>query len=117
MSSDDDVLDYEKLARVCLSVAQRSGLEKGSASLDLLASPHAAQAPEEVKKTKDYLDRLMSSALEKGSWTRLISFRARQLMGELPPSDAADFASLFETAVRRGDLQVAPGAWVPEAVN
>lgn len=117
LSEADDALDYEKLARVCLSVAQQNDTHLASTALSgrsLAARPVDA---EEVQKTKDYLDRLMSNALQKGAWTRMISFRARQLLGELPPSDAADFASLFATAVKHGDLKVIPGAWTPEAVN
>lgn len=117
LSSEEDSFDYEKLARVCLAVSRRSDGGDGSAD-DLAAAlgkPPVNSA--EVQKTKDYLDRLLSNALEKGAWTRMISFRARQLVTELPPVDAAEFANLFRTAVHQGDLQVAPDAWVPETIN
>jgi len=113
LSSEDDAFDYEKLARVCLAVHQRTG---GPKLANVQPSP-VLENPEQVQKTKEYLDRLMANALERGAWSRMSSFRARQLLGDLPPSDAADFAQLFATAVKQGDLSIAPGAWVPETIN
>jgi len=113
LSSEPDAIDYEKLARVCLAVHQRTDTVKIA---DVQASP-VQVAPEQVRKNKEYLDRLMANALERGAWSRMISFRARQLLGDLPPTDAADFAQLFATAVKQGDLAIAPGAWVPETLN
>lgn len=117
LSASDDGVNYEKLAHVCLAVSKRNQehLPAGTLSQDAFVQSNAD--PAQVQKTKDYLDRLMSNALERGSWSRMISFRARQLMGELPATDAADFANLFSTAVKRGDLKIIPGAWTPEAVN
>jgi hypothetical protein len=113
LSDEADAIDYEKLARVCLAVHQRTD----SPTLVNVQSPPALESPEQVKKTKEYLDRLMANALERGAWSRMSSFRARQLLGDLPASDAADFAQLFATAVKQGDLSIAPGAWVPETIN
>ena len=113
LSNEPDAIDYEKLARVCLAVHQRTDSPK----LAHVQSPLVSENPEQVRKTKEYLDRLMANALERGAWSRMSSFRARQLLGDLPVSDAADFAQLFATAVKQGDLSIAPGAWVPETIN
>lgn len=114
LSDTNEDFDYEKLAQVCLAVSQRSG----STIAGALQMPDLKPAdPTKVKKTKEYLDRLMANALERGAWSRMLSFRARQLMDELPANDAAEFSQLFGTAVKQGDLRVAPGAWVPEVVN
>jgi len=114
LSTVDDSVDYDKLAKVCLNAAAR---HEDGAGFPALAVSVRPPDPEETKKTREYLDRLMSNALEKGAWTRIMAFRARQLMGQLPPSDAADFASLFESALKHGDLTVTPGAWVPTDIN
>jgi hypothetical protein len=120
LSSDDDTVNYEKLARVCLAVSERGEAEGSHVSatgIEQLVSGRSKVNSEEILKTKDRLDRLMSNALELGSWTRLIAFRARQLTYELPPSDAADFAQLFATVVQQGDLKIVPGVWVPEGAH
>ena len=117
LSSSDDAVDYGKLAQVCLSVAERARGRNGEAvQLVGLNQGNPAADPKKVEDTKAYLDRLMSNALERGAWTRVIAFRAKQLSRSLPVSDAADFARLVRSAVERGQLDVAPGAWVPEVV-
>lgn len=113
LSNEPDAIDYEKLARVCLAVHQHTDRPK----LASVQPSPVLENPEQVKKTKEYLDRLMANALERGAWSRMSSFRARQLLGDLPANDAADFAQLFATAVKQGDLSIAPGAWVPETIN
>lgn len=112
LSTSDDEFDYEKLARVCLAAAGRSS-HQTSAKASALAEPNSP----EVLKTKERLDELMSRAMEAGKWTRGAGVVTEGLLQKLPPSDVADFENLLKTTVERGDLQVQPGAWLPEDLN
>lgn len=109
LSTKDDEIDYDKMARVCLAAAGRS-LRQTSAKASILAEPNSP----DVLKNKERLDELMSRAMEARKWTRGAGFVAEGLLQRLPPSDVADFENLVRTAVDRGDLDVQPGAWLPE---
>jgi|GEM_PF-1312924 len=117
LSSDEDVVDYEKLARVCLSVVDRGGAgsanSKGSVKRAALADPDDPA----VLESKGRLDDVVSNSLEKGVWSRGAGVGTRGHLKRLPPSDAADFEKLLRTMVERGDLKVQPGAWIPDAIN
>ncbi len=119
-SAAGESIDYSKLAQACLDAAPRGvtgGRSSSSKERVVSSQPLASVDPEKIQKRKEFLDRLMSSALEHGTWSRRVSVRARQLMGQLPSSDAAAFARLFSTAVERGDLVVPPGVWTPRSVH
>jgi hypothetical protein len=109
LSTSDDEIDYEKLARVCLAAGSRS-LNRTSAKASILAEPNSPK----VLIVKEQLDELMSRAMEAGKWTRGAGAVTEGLLHRLPPSDVADFENLLRTTVERGDLQVQPGAWLPE---
>jgi hypothetical protein len=112
LSTSDDEIDYEKVARVCLAAAGRSS-QKTSAKASVMAEPNSP----EVLKNKGRLDELMSRAVEAGQWSRGAGFLAEGLLQQLPPSDVADFENLLKATVERGDLEVQPGAWLPEDLN
>lgn len=112
LSTSDDEIDYEKVARVCLAAAGRSS-QKTSAKASIMAEPNSP----EVLKYKGRLDELMSRALEAGLWSRGAGLVAEGVLRKLPPSDVADFENLLKTTVERGDLEVQPGAWLPEDLN
>jgi hypothetical protein len=112
LSSDDDEVDYEKLARVCLAAANR-GVPQTSSQASIIAEPNSPA----VRKVKAKLDEVMSISLEDGVWSRGASMRAQNLLRLLPASDVADFEKLLLTTLERGDLKPQPGAWIPEAIN
>lgn len=111
LSSDDDAVDYEKLARVCVHAASVNG---GRSSDGRPTSAPISRATEEAKEG---LDRVMSVSLESGVWSRGASFRADGLLRELPATDVADFERLLKTALERGDLTLQDGAWLPDGVR
>ncbi len=113
LSSDDDEIDYDKVARVCLAAASRSPVRHTSAKASVTAVPDSPK----VLKTKERLDSIMSRSLEEGVWSRGAGFLTEGLLQQLPPSDVADFETLLRTTVERGDLEVQPGAWVPEELK
>ncbi len=110
LSSDDDPVDYNKLARVCLAAV---GNGAAGTKTQSRASVTADPGSEKVAETKAALDNVMSVSLERGKWSRAASTQTRYLLSQLPPADVADFEKLLRTVVDRGDLQVAAGAWVP----
>ena len=112
LSSADDDFDYEKLARVCLSVANRAtpGVQSHGSELAKSNSP-------EVIKMKDRLDDVLSTALEDRKWSRGAGMVASNILRRIPPSDAADFEKLLRTTLERGDMEVQPGAWIPKDLN
>lgn len=112
LSTTDDEIDYEKVARVCLAAASRSPRQP-SAKASVTADPDSP----EVQKTKEHLDHVMSRTMETGVWSRGAGLAAEGLLSRLPPSDVADFETLLRTVLERGDLEVQPGAWVPEDLN
>jgi hypothetical protein len=114
LSSADDPVDYNKLARVCVAAASNGATGAGNQAS---ASPTAEPGSERVAQTKAALDNVMSVSLERGKWSRAASTQTRYLLSQLPPADVADFEKLLRTVVDRGDLQVASGAWVPRKVN
>jgi hypothetical protein len=71
----------------------------------------------EVTKAKERLDGVMSRSMEVGVWSRGAGMLAEGLLQRMPPADVADFETLLRTTVERGDLEVQPGAWVPEDLN
>jgi hypothetical protein len=109
LSSDDDVVDYDKLARTCLEAA---ATPDGSGRI-ARAKPRSAP---EIDMAKEGLDRIMSFGLEEGVWSRGAAFRADIYLKRLPPTDAEDFERLLKTAIDRGDLTLQPGAWLPEGL-
>lgn len=113
LSSDDDVVDYTKLARVCLAASAR---HSGSRT-DVQPSILAQATDPKVVESKQSLDQVMGIALERGVWSRGAGVRAQMLLRRLPEADVADFENLLRTTMQRGDLQVGEGAWVPQSVN
>lgn len=114
LSSNDDPIDYNKLARVCVTAA---GSGTFGTKTEARASATAESGSEQVAQTKAALDNVMSVSLERGKWSRAASTQTRYLLSQLPPADVADFEKLLRTVVDRGDLQVASGAWVPRQEN
>lgn len=111
-NNSDKEVDYEKLARVCLTAASR-GEFRTSARASSIAEPNSP----EVSESKKGLDHVMSVSLEEGVWSRAAAFRARTLLRHLPATDVANFEALLRTTLERGDMQVQPGAWVPKLVD
>jgi hypothetical protein len=112
LSSTQEEVDYDKLARVCLTAGQR-GQQRTSARSSITAEPDSP----EVNDVKEKLDSVMSVSLEEGFWSRGAAFRARTLLRRLPASDVANFESLLRTTLERGDMQAQPGAWVPALID
>jgi hypothetical protein len=121
LSSTEDAVDYNKLAQVCLAASQReseSMTRSSHSNLKNLNNFNVADAkelnPAEHELLKEGLDDMMSISLENGVWSSGAGMRARGILRRLPPADVADFQSLLATTLRRGDMQVEPGAWTPE---
>lgn len=118
LSSTDDAVDYNKLAQVCLAASQRDTKSMARSSYSSLKNLSGADAkeldPAEHERLKEGLDDMMSISLENGVWSSGAGMRARGILRRLPPADVADFQSLLATTLKRGDLQVEPGAWTPE---
>lgn len=112
LSTTDDEVDYEKLARVCLAAGSRAS-HHTSAKASVMAEPDS----ERVIETKEHLDEVMSKSLEMGVWSRGAGTVTQGLLRRLPPSDVADFEQLLRSTVERGALEVQPGAWLPEDLN
>jgi hypothetical protein len=112
LSTTDDEIDYEKVARVCLAAASRTPRQT-TAKASVMAEPNSP----EVTKAKERLDGVMSRSMEVGVWSRGAGMLAEGLLQRMPPADVADFETLLRTTVERGDLEVQPGAWVPEDLN
>lgn len=112
LSSEDDAVDYTKLARTCVAAAQQSCGRTQSASV---ASATAEPGSKEVEAVKAALDNVMSVSLKRGVWSSAASSEARRLLRKLPPADAVDFENLLRTVLDRGDLRVSSGAWVPRS--
>jgi len=107
--TDDGALDYNRLARACLAAAERSG---GHGSV-------AGPQPESrsVRKAKAQLDEIFSQSLEVKQWTSGAAQFAESLVQTLPSTDADEFEALLRASIERGDLEVQPGAWIPEEMN
>ena len=118
LSSEDDEIDYQKLARVCLTAGSRS---TGASALKVSPrAPQQAQAElsdREIDATKESLDRVMTATLESGIWTRDAAFYTRNMLRRLPASDVADFERLLNTTLDNGDLKPQVGAWTPAQLN
>lgn len=112
LSTTDDEIDYEKVARVCLAAASRIPRHT-SAKASVTAEPNSPV----VQKTKERLDDVMSRSMQAGVWSRGAGLVTESLLQRLPPSDVADFETLLRTTLERGDLEAQPGAWVPENLN
>lgn len=111
LSSDDDVVNYQKLARTCVAAAKQTcGQARTSARASVTAEPNS----EEVEAAKAALDNVMSVSLKRGVWGSTASHEARRLLALLPPADVVDFENLLRTVLERGDLRVTSGAWVPK---
>ncbi len=111
LSSDEDDLNYEKLARVCLTAAERARPTRTK------GAPLADPGSPEVEALKHSLDSLMSQCLERGVWSKLAAFRAQSILRRLPASDVADFEDLLRTTLERGDMKAQPGAWTPDTIK
>lgn len=108
LSSEDDEVNYEKLARVCLTAAERARPTRTK------GAPLADPSSPEVAALKRNLDGLMETCLERGEWSRMASFRAQNILRRLPATDVADFEGLLRTTLQRGDLKAQSGAWLPD---
>lgn len=112
LSTTDDEIDYDKVARVCLTAASRT-LRHTSAKASVTAEPDSP----EVIRVKTQLDDVMARSMDAGVWSRGAGLVTESLLLRLPPSDVADFETLLRTTLERGDLEVQPGAWIPEDLN
>lgn len=120
LSSDNEAVDYDRLAKVCLAAAGRSvaarpatGALLPGADLGPSVSELAPPDPQVVRNAKRMLDDAVAASLQVGSWSRAAGFRARASLKKLPPSDVADFQALLRSMMDAGDLKAVPGAWVP----
>lgn len=112
LSSTEEPIDYNKVARVCFAASRQESARRSSHAVSKVAEVKELD-PVERERLKTGLDDVMSISLENGVWSSGAGLRARGILGHLSPADAAEFENLLSTTVRRGDLQVEPGAWTP----
>lgn len=52
---------------------------------------------------------------EAGLWSRGAGFKARHLLRQLPEADGPALRERIDAALKAGDLEIQPGAWLPPA--